>query len=44
MVEIHRYLTGGEPMAGNNKLKTDYTGNVTGTAASRAIYALPGNA
>ncbi|MGK6307643.1 pilus assembly protein [Variovorax sp. DT-64] len=44
MVEIHRYLTGGAPMAGNNKLKTDYTGNITGTAASKAIYALPGNA
>lgn len=51
MVEIHRYLTGGAPMAGNSKLKTDYTGNVAnfagaaaGIAASKAIYALPGNA
>ena len=29
------------PYSGNNKVKTDYTGNVAGTAASNAIYALP---
>lgn len=44
MVEVYRYLTSGAPMAGNNKLKTDYTGNVSGTAASKAVYALAGNA
>jgi len=46
MAEAHRYLTGGIPVAGNGKAKTDYTGNAyTGTTAqSRAVYSLPGNA
>ncbi len=44
MAEVYRYLTSGAPMGGNNKAKADYTGNVFGTAASKAIYALPGNA
>ena len=44
MVEVYRYLTSGAPMAGNNKLKSDYTGNVSGTTASKAVYALAGNA
>lgn len=44
MVEAYRYLSGGAPMAGNLKVKTDYAGNLSGTAASQAIYALPGNA
>lgn len=43
MAEVYRYLASGAPMGGNNKAKADYTGNVFGTAASKAIYALPGN-
>ncbi|MET3916428.1 type IV pilus assembly protein PilY1 [Variovorax sp. OAS795] len=53
MAEVYRYLAGQAPLAGNNKLKTDYTGNVStygqgknesaGSIASRAIWALPGN-
>jgi len=42
--EAYRYFDGGPPRSGNNKQKTDYTGNVSGTLASRAVYALPGNA
>jgi type IV pilus assembly protein PilY1 len=45
MVEIHRYLTSGVPMGGNNKLKADYSGNVSGNnSASKTVWALPGNA
>ena len=44
MEEAYRYLSGQAPNYGNNKDKTDYSGNVSGTAASNAIYALPGNA
>ena len=46
MAEAHRYLTGGVPVAGNNKAKADYAGNVYAgtTAQSRAVWALPGNA
>jgi type IV pilus assembly protein PilY1 len=44
MAEVYRYLSSGAPLAGNNKLKTDYAGNVSGTAASKAVYALAGNA
>jgi type IV pilus assembly protein PilY1 len=43
MAEVYRYLRSGAPMGGNNKAKADYRGNVYGTAASKAIYALPGN-
>ncbi|BEP49020.1 MULTISPECIES: pilus assembly protein [Variovorax] len=43
MAEVYRYLSNGAPMAGNNKAKADYAGNTFGTAASKAIYALPGN-
>ncbi|WGT65843.1 pilus assembly protein [Variovorax paradoxus] len=43
MAEVYRYLSSGAPMGGNNKAKADYTGNVFGTAASKAIYALPDN-
>ncbi|RST53970.1 pilus assembly protein [Variovorax sp. DXTD-1] len=43
MAEVYRYLSSGAPMGGNNKAKADYTGNVFGTAASKAIYSLPGN-
>lgn len=44
MAEAYRYFTEGTPFAGNNKVKTDYTGNTSGTTASKSIYALPGNA
>ncbi len=40
MAEAYRYFSGGAPYAGNNKNKTDYTGNTSGNAASNAIYAL----
>lgn len=53
MAEVYRYLAGQAPLAGNNKLKTDYRGNVStygqgnnesaGSVASRAVWALPGN-
>jgi type IV pilus assembly protein PilY1 len=43
-MESYYYFAGLNPRAGNNKNKTDYTGNTFGTAASQAIYALPGNA
>ncbi|BEP35601.1 hypothetical protein GmRootV59_25720 [Variovorax sp. V59] len=43
MAEVYRYLSSGAPLGGNNKAKADYAGNVFGTAASKAIYALPGN-
>lgn len=44
MEEAYLYFSGGVPHAGNNKVKTDYTSNVSGTASSNAIYALAGNA
>lgn len=44
MEEAYLYYSAGVPHAGNNKVKTDYTGNATGTVASNAIYALAGNA
>lgn len=53
MVEAYRYFSAGVPYAGNNKNKTDYTGNIyypnpaaAGLALepSRAVWALPGNA
>lgn len=44
MEEAYLYYAGLAPHAGNNKKKTDYTGNTSGTASSNAIYALPGNA
>lgn len=44
MADIYRYLTGGAPFSGNYKNKTDYAGNTYGTSASKAIYALAGNA
>jgi len=42
--EAYQYYAGLDPYSGNRKQKTDYTGNNSGTAASNAIYALPGNA
>ncbi|MGN6701803.1 MAG: pilus assembly protein [Burkholderiaceae bacterium] len=44
MDEAYRYFTGGTPYAGNGKAKTDYTGNLYGSLASQAVYALSGNA
>ena len=44
MWEAHQYFAGLAPEGGNNKNKTDYTGNNSGTTASKAIYALSGNA
>ncbi|MWV16124.1 pilus assembly protein PilY [Pseudomonas sp. L-22-4S-12] len=44
MEEAYLYFAAKAPYAGNNKAKTDYTGNVDGTAESAAVYALTGNA
>lgn len=44
MAEAWRYYDGEAPYAGNGKVKTDYLNNNSGTAASKAIYALAGNA
>lgn len=55
MAEAYLYYSGGTPYAGNNKVKSDYTGNSTSgwsnsysTAATRtamqAVYNLSGNA
>ena len=44
MAEAYRYFSGQAPVSGVRKDKTDYAGNTSGTAASQAIYALPGNA
>ncbi|OZA22021.1 MAG: hypothetical protein B7X93_13235 [Hydrogenophilales bacterium 17-61-9] len=43
MAEAYRYLSGGAPYAGNQKAKTDYAGNISGTPASNAVYALTGS-
>lgn len=44
MAETYYYFAGKAPYAGNNKAKTDYTGNTSGTVASNAVYAITGNA
>lgn len=45
MAEAYYYFTGAAPNSGNQKVKTDYTGNVNGpTAASNVIYLEPNNA
>jgi type IV pilus assembly protein PilY1 len=44
MEEAYLYYSAGTPYAGNGKNKTDYAGNISGTDASQAIYALAGNA
>lgn len=44
MWEAYHYLAGLAPHAGNNKKKTDYTGNTDGAATDDAVYALAGNA
>ena len=44
MMEAYKYFDGQAPRSGNRKVKTDYTTNSGVSAASDAIYALPGNA
>lgn len=44
MEESYLYFAGSAPYAGNNKGKTDFTGNITGNVSSNVIYALTGNA
>ncbi len=44
MAEAYRYFSTGAAYAGNNKVKTDYTGNSSTNAAMQAVYSLPGNA
>lgn len=54
MAEAHRYFSGGAPYAGNNKVKTDYTGNPASTpqwntstasrSAAAAVIGLGSNA
>ncbi|MDP3620128.1 MAG: PilC/PilY family type IV pilus protein [Ramlibacter sp.] len=44
MWEAYQYFKGLAPHAGNNKNKTDYTGNTSGNTQSNAIYALAANA
>lgn len=44
MAESYYYFSGQVPHAGNNKDKTDFTGNTSGTKASKEVYALAGNA
>ncbi len=44
MAEAYYYFAGKAPYAGNNKAKTDYTGNTSGTVASNAVHAITGNA
>lgn len=44
MAEAYYYFSGASAYAGHNKAKRDYTGNTTGTSASKAVYALSGNA
>ncbi|NDY93644.1 pilus assembly protein [Ideonella livida] len=51
MAEAYRYLitnasdsSSGVPYAGHKKVKTDYTGNTSGSTSSNAVYALSGNA
>lgn len=44
MQEAYLYLKGLAPNSGNQKAKTDYAGNISGTTQSNAVYALAGNA
>ena len=44
MMEAYYYFAGQNPRSGNNKVKTDYTSNTAGSAATDAVYALPENA
>lgn len=42
--EAYLYFSAGTPHSGNNKVKTDFTGNSGVNASSDAIYVLPANA
>lgn len=42
--EAYLYFSGGTPYSGNGKVKTDYTGNTSGTSQSKAVYGLTANA
>lgn len=44
MAEAYYYFAGKAAVSGGGKAKSDYVGNAFGDAASRAVYALPGNA
>ena len=44
MEEAWLYYSASAPYAGNQKAKTDFTGNTAGSTASNAVYALSGNA
>lgn len=44
MQEAYLYFKGSTPYAGNDKNKTDYANNTSGTTQSAAVYALAGNA
>lgn len=44
MAEAYYYFSAANAYAGGNKIKRDHAGNVSGTTASKAVYALPGNA
>ncbi|MES2424230.1 MAG: pilus assembly protein PilY, partial [Pseudomonadota bacterium] len=44
MEEAFLYFSAGRPYAGNQKGKTDYLNNTSGSALDNAVYALPGNA
>ncbi len=41
MAEAYRYFSGGDPIAGNRKNKTDYYNNTFGTLQSQAVYGIP---
>lgn len=44
MSEAYYYFAGSATYSGKGKVKSDYTGNTAGTAATDAVHALPGNA
>ncbi|SFP81955.1 type IV pilus assembly protein PilY1 [Nitrosomonas cryotolerans] len=44
MAEAYYYFSGEQAYAGHNKAKRDYAGNLSGTKADNAVYALAGNA
>ena len=42
MMEAYYYFAGQNPRSGNNKVKTDYTGNTDGNAATDAMLRAAG--
>ncbi|MBC7618851.1 MAG: pilus assembly protein PilY [Candidatus Saccharibacteria bacterium] len=44
MAEAYRYFSGMPEYVGADEPKRDYLGNITGTAQSKAVYAIAGNA